>query len=269
MASPDFTELTFGFAFLREFEQNCVLCGFPKAPDFISQRVEAKKGYDVEITLANATPVFLQFKRSKVMVGSKANEIKDRHFTAPVYRMELHQKGQYRQHKALQKLKKEGNAVFYVTSQICSSKEFANAYSTAAIVSQASALFSPEEINLPNNTKKHYVSFKSDEDYGYVFSSEPNRFKRKFITADSWLKHLLERPQSAEDNLESLKKAVEYLEGELPFGRPILKMIEERDEERDEERGEERDKERDIIVQASILAYFQLDTILTFVKPKK
>lgn len=56
MPWPDFTELTFGFAFLRELEQNYVHGGrFPKAPDFISQGAEATKGYDVEVAIDGST----------------------------------------------------------------------------------------------------------------------------------------------------------------------------------------------------------------------
>jgi hypothetical protein len=89
MPWPDFTELTFGSAFLREFEKNYVNGGrFPKAPDFISQGAEATKGYDVEIAMSDATPVYLQLKRSYVLVTCNAKEIKGGIFTTPkVYRM--------------------------------------------------------------------------------------------------------------------------------------------------------------------------------------
>ena len=118
MPWPDFTELTFGYVFLREFEQNYVHGGrFPKAPDFISQWDEATEGYDVEIALSDATPVYLQLKRSYVLVQRNAKEIRDGTYSDPnVYRMHLHKNRHYRQHKALQKLEANGNAVFYVTS---------------------------------------------------------------------------------------------------------------------------------------------------------
>ena len=49
MAWPDFTELSFGYCFLRELESRYTHGGrFPKAPDFISQHEEATEGYDVE-----------------------------------------------------------------------------------------------------------------------------------------------------------------------------------------------------------------------------
>ncbi|MGJ8530788.1 MAG: hypothetical protein ACSHYC_01305 [Alphaproteobacteria bacterium] len=252
MPWPDFTELTFGFAFLREFEQNYVHGGrFPKAPDFISQGAEATKGYDVEIALDAATPVFLQLKRSYVLVRNSAKEIQDGLFPGPkVYRMNLHKNGKYRQHKTLQGLEALGNAVFYVTSQIYSPKEFADAYSAGAIVSQASALFSPNEIILPDDTKPHHVSFQPSGHVGYVYSIEPNQFERKFATNDSWRPNLLERRRPAHDNREILKEAVSYLRKRLPRRSSIHKMIEE----------------QPIEAQAAILAYFLLDAQLTFVK---
>jgi len=252
MPWPDFTELTFGFAFLREFEQTYVHGGrFPKAPDFISQGAEATKGYDVEIALDAATPVFLQLKRSYVLVRKNAKEIQDGSFSAPkVYRMNLHKNGKYRQHKALQGLESLGNAVFYVTSQIYSPKEFADAYSAGTIVSQASALFSPNEIILPNDTKPHHVSFQKNGHLGYVYSSEPNTLERKFATEDSWRPDLLELRRSASANREMLKETIIYLMKRLPRRSSIRKMIQEKPVEE----------------QVAILAYFLLDAQLTFVK---
>jgi hypothetical protein len=75
MPWPDFSELSFGFAFLREFErQHATKGSFPSAPDFISQNVEARKGYDVSV-VDGSTPVFFQFKRSFVLTTRRAKEI--------------------------------------------------------------------------------------------------------------------------------------------------------------------------------------------------
>jgi hypothetical protein len=55
MPWPGFSELSFGFSFLREFERQHAPGGsFPAAPDFISQNEEATKGYDVEIALKDS-----------------------------------------------------------------------------------------------------------------------------------------------------------------------------------------------------------------------
>ncbi len=85
MPWPGFSELSFGFAFLREFERHHAPSGmFPSAPDFISQRAEASAGYDVEIALDGSTPVFFQFKRSFVLTTRRAMEIRNGDFTDPV-----------------------------------------------------------------------------------------------------------------------------------------------------------------------------------------
>lgn len=252
MPWPDFTELTFGFAFLREFEQNYVHGGrFPKAPDFISQGAEATKGYDVKIAMSDASPVYLQLKRSYVLVTKNAKEIRDGLYSVPkVYRMHMHKSGYYRQHKALQDLERLGNAVFYVTSQIHTPQEFAKAYDTATIVSHASALFSPNEIILPDDTGHHHVSFKSAGSSGYVYSSEPNQFKRKFAEDKIWRSHLLGKRQSLKDNRKLLQENVKLLKKKLGRNDPIHKMM----------------AEKRIEEQAAILAYFLLDAQLTFVK---
>jgi hypothetical protein len=59
MPGPDFTELSFGYCFLREFESRYVYGGaLLKAPHFISQYRKATKGYDAEIAVDGEIPVF-------------------------------------------------------------------------------------------------------------------------------------------------------------------------------------------------------------------
>lgn len=252
MPWPDFTELTFGFAFLRELEQNYVHGGrFPKAPDFISQGAEATKGYDVEVTLNGTAPVFLQLKRSYVLVRSSAREIKDGLYEAPkIYRMNLHKTGKYRQHKALQGLEALGNAVFYVTSQIYTPKEFSDHYDSGAIVSHASAMFAPNEIVLPNDTQEHHVSFQPSDGFGYLYSKEAHPFERKFPAMDSWLPFISERQRTAEENRHLLKKTVRYLERKRGPRDPVRRMV----------------LDQPLEAQAAILAYFILAAQLTFLK---
>lgn len=253
MPWPDFTELSFGYCFLREFESRYVAGGiFPKAPDFISQYKEATKGYDVEVAIDRATPVFLQFKRSFVLTTKNAKEIRDGHFVDPkIYRMNLHKSGAYRQHKALQKLESAGSDVFYVTSQMHTSPEFANAYSAGHIVSGGTAVFSPSEIVLPDFTRDHHVSFRPSDAFGYVYSSEAQQFERRFREPEKWLSVLLEQPRTREENRKHLKSVVEQLGSNLGQRSPLRKMLDGQD---------------DPVVQASILAYFLLDAHLTFAK---
>lgn len=252
MPWPDFTELTFGFAFLRELEQNYVLGGkFPKAPDFISQGAEATKGYDVEVTLDGSTPVFIQLKRSYVLVQKNAREIQQGLYISPkVYRMKLHKNGKYRQHKALQGLEALGNAVFYVTSQIHTPKEFSNAYSAGTVVSQALAMFAPNEIVLPDDTKDHHVSFKPNDSFGYVYSNEPDQFERKFQRVDNWLPSIAQRARGAKENRQLLEKTVAFLKRKRSPRDPVRQMI----------------RDQPLEAQAAILAYFVLDAQLTFLK---
>ena len=252
MPWPDFTELTFGYVFLREFEQNYVHGGrFPNAPDFISQMEEAIAGYDVEVAMNDATPVYIQFKRSYVLVRGNAKEIQDGTYNEPrVYRMHLHKNGYYRQHKALQELETRGNTVLYVTSQVYTSDEFANAYDTNNVVSHAAALFSPNEIVLPNDNEVHHVSFKAEDHFANVYSSKPENFERKFFHVDDWLPILRDRKQSLQDNRNVLSETVEFLTARLSSRNLLRRLIEDKSIEQ----------------QASILAYFLLDTQLTFVK---
>lgn len=279
MPWPEFTELTFGFAYLREFELLYVHGGhFPKAPDFISQGAEATKGYDVEIAMNNATPVFIQLKRSKVMVQSNATEIDDpscRFTSNPVFRMYLHKTGNFRQHKALQALEASGQDVRYITSQIRTQAQFAQAYATQTIVSDASATFSPSSIVLPNDIGEHWVSFQKNSSHMYVYSEKGTEFERSTPNFDNRLQELNAKRRSVDENRQALRKAVSTLirlSTELggierrfaPGG--VISTVEQELSILDSLGPYLKD--RPVEEQASILAYFVLDAHLTFFKPE-
>jgi hypothetical protein len=252
MPWPDFTELTFGYAYLRELERKYAPGGtFPLAPDFISQNVEAEKGYDVEVTLDGAVPLFLQLKRSMVLTRSTAREIVDGSFSAPrVYRMNLHKKGGYRQHKALRALEADHHEVQYVTSQIFTRAEFHHAFTNNCLVAHASAHFLPSEINLPDETQNHHVSFKAEDHFGYIYSTEPKKFERSISSSETWIPRLREKRRSLKENVVALERAVEVMSKQLPQYDSIRRLL----------------KDKPIEQQASILAYTNLNAQLIFVK---
>lgn len=266
MPWPDFTELSFGWAYLAEFEKAHVPGGrFPKAPEFISQGEEATKGYDAKVTLSDSTPVFLQLKRSFVLTTKRAREIKDGSYPEPrVYRMNLHKKNKYQQHKALQVLEAQGNQVLYVTSQIYNSQEFARAYASGEIVSKAAALFTPNEIVLPDDVDTHHVSFKAEDNFGYIYSDEPVKFDRKLPFADMRRPFIEQGSRNLDENIAALSEVVDYLRGLGPSF-DALRFFRGSRVRRLTELLEGRPVEQ----QASILAYFLLDAHLTFVKPDK
>ena len=278
MPWPDFTELTFGYAYLREFEHLYVHGGrFPKAPDFISPAAEAKKGYDVEIAMNNAVPVFIQIKRSKVMLQSNAKEIDDvncRFSTNPVFRMYLHKTKNFRQHRALQALEACVHDVRYVTSQIRTQNQFAQAYASQTIVSDASATFSPSSIILPNNIGEHWVSFQKNSSHLHVYSEEGIEYERGTPNFGARVEELNAKRRSADENRESLKKAVATMirlstelggierrfvpDGVFPIIGQELSILDSLGPILNG---------RPIEEKASILAYFVLDAHLTFFKP--
>lgn len=271
MPWPDFTELTFGYAYLRELERRNASGGaFPLAPDFISQNEEADKGYDVAVTLDGATPLFIQFKRSFVLTRSNAKEVLDGTYDGPqVYRMHLHKRGAYRQHKALQRLEASGHDVQYVTSQIYSQRQFQDAFAQQRVVSSASAHFLPSEIVLPDDVDDHHVSFKAEDAYGYVYSDEARQFARKLINFDAWASRVRERSRSYKDNLDAMEHAVQIMSMEMPSQIPVARAT----------RGEAITPQptirgpvgrllrgKPIEQQASILAYLTLDAQLVFIR---
>ena len=223
MPWPDFSELSFGFSFLREFERLHAPSGeFPSAPDFISQTDEASLGYDVEAALAGSNPVFFQFKRSFVLTTNKAKEIQNGDFPHPVlYRMHLRKKENYRQHKALRSLEQRGNSVFYVTSQIRNFDELTHAYRTDNIVDGTAALFSPLEIDLPDDTGDHHLCFRAANNYAYIYSEEGTRFRRKHPTWGVTLERLMLGRRTAAQNRQILQKIVTDLERQSPRAKEI------------------------------------------------
>lgn len=249
MPWPDHSELTFGFSFLREFERQYTLDGeFPKAPDFISQYDEAMKGYDVEAALDNSTPVFFQFKRSFVIKSPLASEIQSGDFLGPVlYRMFLRKKNNYRQHLALQQLEAAGNTVFYVTSQIETHRDLTHAYSAGTVVSHATALFSPNEITLPDHTHDHWLCFRASDSWAYIYSSAGRRFERRYHAWDTILGQVLRpRQRSKQDNMRALNGIVESLSNINPDVAQLAARCEH------------------VVAKASVLAFLTLDAQLTF-----
>jgi hypothetical protein len=254
MPWPDFSELSFGFSFLREFERLHAPNGkFPTAPDFITQNDEATKGYDVKAALEGSAPVFFQFKRSFVLTTHNAKEIRDGDFNSPdLYRMHLREKESYRQHKALQKMEGKGNSVFYVTSQVADPGSLSKAYANNTVVDSAGALFSPLEIDLPNEIERHHVTFEADANYGFVYSEKGKKFERKFRRFGVALeKSMLPRRSSVVDNREVLSAFINTVGEGGPRDQAAFEIA-------------ARFKEPEI--KASILAFFLLDAQLTFLR---
>lgn len=250
MPWPNFSELSFGFAFLREFERRHLAGGsFPAAPEFISQHAEAKKGYDVKV-LNGTTPVFFQFKRSFLLTTRRAREIQAGHFTGPdLYRMYLHEKDSYAQHKALRNLQRDGNEVHYVTSQVDSLAALTRTYRRRTVLDRATALFSPLEIDLPDFHKRHYVTFEADADFGYVYSEEGTRFERKFPRWEVAVENAFQRRRrSTEENIEALAAISRSLAARSREARQVADQFD------------------DPVIKASVLAFLVLDAQLTFFK---
>jgi hypothetical protein len=249
MPWPDFSELSFGYSFLREFERSYSPGGaFPAAPDFISQADEASLGYDVEAALEGAAPVFFQFKRSFVLTIKSAKEVKCGDFAeCPLFRMHLREKNGFSQHRALVDLESSGSRVFYVTSQIGSSEELSKCYVNRSVVDFASALFFPSEIILPNYHEPHHVTFQADEPFFMLYSAEGIRSERRNSETRSAIHNALHPiRRSAAANREYLDRVVEALMSSAdPFAAQVASRFSH------------------IAVKASVLAFLVLDAQMT------
>lgn len=219
MPYPDFSELTFGFAFLREFEREfCDGQHFPSAPDFITQHDEASLGYDVEAQYGAGTPVFFQFKRSFVVKSGRAIECKSSRKSDltpfPFYRMNLRKKDGYSQHRLLQESELAGDDVFYVTSQVEKPKELSFLYRNWEIISRATALFSPNDIPCPTDDDQHFVSFRADAPVAYLFSADPEEVKRTLPPVRTlFLEKVRSRQVDPEGRAVRLRAMIDRLSG--------------------------------------------------------
>ncbi|WP_376702530.1 hypothetical protein RQ479_21300 [Mesorhizobium sp. ISC25] len=221
---------------------------FPAAPDFISQAIEATKGYDVKV-LKNSTPVYFQFKRSFVLTTGNAKEIKNGDFSStPLYRMHLRERDGFRQHKALQSLETSGEAVFYVTSQIEGPDDLSRCYRKGDILAKATAVIAPNEIVLPDTTEKHHVTFKADGNTFKLYSEEGEAFERKVPNWSRLVEILSSRRRNAATNRQALGQTGEFLASRSHYAREVA------------------DQFKDPIVKASILAFLVLDAQLIFFK---
>lgn len=257
MAYPDFSELSFGYCYLRELESRYTHGGrFPKAPDFITQHAEATKGYDVEVALDGAVPLFIQLKRSEVMVGDYAREFGSPWFASrPAFRMNLRRRHAYAQHSALQDLETSGEQVIYATSQIEEPAELSAHCISGTVIASASAMFAPNEIQLPDLITTHHVSFYADKPWAVVFSEEGGHFERRFPRAEKWLSQLFNKPRDRAGNQAAMRSVVQRIRsrfGPQVAGRDVTRL-----------------SDGNPVIEAAILAYFLLDAQLTFVKPAK
>jgi len=205
MAWPDFSELTFAFAYLRELE---ALKGtYDDLPDFISQAVEADAGYDAAIAQGGII-TFIQFKRSEVMTRSSAKELANAAFaTAPVFRMHLHRRNSFGQHLALQGLEAAGYPVLYVTSAAKNRSQLVKQAQSQSILA-SSVTFLPSEIVLPDLTDDHHVSFGPGAPFKIVYSDQGQRSQRKIDGPDALSSWLEQHRRSGEANRQMLRRFV-------------------------------------------------------------
>lgn len=251
MPWPDFSELSFGFSFLREFEKIYAPNGrFPSAPDFISQNDEFVKGYDVQVALSGSAPVFFQFKRSFVLTTRNAIEIQSGDFNRPdLYRMYFHKKNNYNQHRVLRRFEKAGNNVFYVTSQISALSDLSAAYLASNVVEDCAAIFSPREIKLPRTKTAHHLTFRANANSANVYSENGHRFSRKY---HSW---------------QSVRQVLEVNRATLSENRQKLAAIATQLASADNEAARIAERFEHPAVKASILAFLVLDSQLTLYRP--
>lgn len=247
MPWPNFSELTFGYSFLSEFERLYTPGGrFPRAPEFISQRQEAHQAYDVEMALAHGTPVFIQLKRSFV-VGRRSAKEGNYFLQFPCFRMYLRKNASYDQHRKLQRHQQRARNALYVTSRVSDRKQLFNAYQRGTVVSSAVRSFRPRDIPLPTDNKQHWVSFERTGRLIRRFSDDPIKIESSISNLEEFIGPLLAEAPGKDRNLKGLRQFVEDVVEDDPY---VARLISDVD---------------DPAARASIAAAATMDATLTFV----
>ncbi|NEJ94318.1 hypothetical protein [Rhizobium ruizarguesonis] len=212
MASPDFSEFTFGYAVTRHIEE--VLGGRLAVPNFPTQVEEADLGYDVDF-LAHGVPLVIQYKRSSVMKRRDCKEFDSSHFAylfdnlRPFFRMNLHKHHRYQQHMMLRAFERiVGGGVLYCTSSVPNKMEL-DGYYRAANMFEACTFFTPLGINIPDVYDDHFVSFHPRLPIAYVFSEQGMPFRY----ADGFASKMIGwASEGSDDILASVRRFIEDLD---------------------------------------------------------
>jgi hypothetical protein len=236
MAYPNFSELTFSFAFLNElqwFLWNNTPAWHPWLfMNFLTVHEEIKIGADVVFD-NGLTPIYIQFKRSEVIKGQKGRTPKELKLVSsgnhqfklrerPFYRMHLHKYKDYLQHFTLQAQEVIANQrVFYVTSQVPNLSALQNCVATKSVFNSASAFFLPSEIILPTDLNNpddlkedHWVSFSKNGSHKVVYSEKGVKTPRKAVDSANFSERLYSwiSERSPEDKTKSeLSNSIENI----------------------------------------------------------
>jgi hypothetical protein len=207
LAWPDYSETTFAFLLLRELEVKHG--GGLLLPTFLTQHQEAQEGggYDASVDLSGTLHYF-QFKRSEVMTHGTAHEYQAGHFTsAPLYRMHLHRKNYFWQHTALRELEAAGNSVLYAASGADSLHHLRSQFGHLAVINN-SGFFLPSEIDLPNLSANHHVSFVPASPFFRVYSQEGVRGRREIPNEEAFVAFTQSRRRTSRQNRARLERFV-------------------------------------------------------------
>ncbi len=236
MANPNFSELTFSFAFLSELQwflwKNTPAWHPWLFMNFLTVHEEIKIGADVVFD-NGLTPIYIQFKRSGVIKGQKGRipkELKpalsgNHQFTLnerPFYRMHLHKYKDYLQHFTLQAQEViASKRVFYVTSQVTDLSALQNCVANKSVFNVASAFFLPSEIILPTDVndpddlkEDHWVSFSKNGSHKVVYSEKGVKTPRAFADSANFSERLYSwiSERSSEDKTKSeFRKSIENI----------------------------------------------------------
>lgn len=169
-----FSEFTYSFAVINELvvQGDPPIVSVPVFPSLLREG-RAGGGYDVALNRPGR-PLFLQFKLSRYVQGSRAREYhaSDRVFYGPLYRMYVRSRRSSRQHELLLELER-GNrsSVFYCGPAFHTLQQLDKCYRERQIVAQ-SRFVKPSELPSITDDDEHWISFQEPRGTPTQFFSE-------------------------------------------------------------------------------------------------
>jgi hypothetical protein len=224
LAWPDFSETTYAFALMQELRDRYNAKSF--YVDFLTQPAEATSGgYDASVNL-DGTLHYFQFKRSEVMKGHLAKELQPGGGfpAAPVFRMHLRSKELFKQHRDLQEFEADNHSVFYAASGAESGSDLRQQFFLKRVINR-SGFMVPSEIQLPNFTEEHHVSFKSTLPYFRIYSQVVVLRQRKISDEAAFREWTSARRRNADANRAELEALVEDRQPALFPGQPQSLLV--------------------------------------------
>lgn len=205
MAITGVSEFTFGFAFLYE-QTRTNWGGLTAAPILPSLQEEASAGWDARLPL-RGTDYYYQFKLTDYLQNWNAKFIYDGTYQSAYYRINLHPRNRYLQHRRLRTLCATQRRTYYAAPEINDFEEFNRRFLQRQVTSRTRLLPLTECRDIFDD-EPHCITFQRGR-RGFTQHSEPKHSEETY-TGEELTK--LYRQSEPEWHVVNLRFAADLVE---------------------------------------------------------